>query len=56
MQYPGACPGIGKGGGGGGPKSKKLLLFLFFFALFNFSGGGAQLRKELGKLYFRLKK
>ena len=35
----GACPGIRKGGGGAQN------LKAFFFLLFNFSGGGAQLRK-----------
>ena len=44
-----ACPGIRKKGG---PKPESL----FFFLLINFSGGGAQLRKWMRKLYFRLKK
>ena len=42
---PGACSGIGKGG----PKSESIFFKIFFFLLFNFSGEGAQLRKELGK-------
>ena len=35
----GACPGIRKRG------AQNLKAFFFFFLLFNFSGGGAQLRK-----------